>query len=94
MESALQIAFSSFGGQAFYPTLEEKGACLGYHLISNHAFLDGNKRIGMFVMLTFLAANGLELACTNADVSAVGWAVAAGKMDYAQLLSWIRTHRQ
>lgn len=44
LESALEIAFSSFGGQEFYPTKEEKGARLGYNLISNHAFVDGNRR--------------------------------------------------
>ena len=42
LESALEAAFSGFGGQEFYPTKEEKGARLGYSLISNHAFVDGN----------------------------------------------------
>ena len=45
LESALENVFSGFGGQEFYPTREEKGARLGYALISNHAFVDGNKRI-------------------------------------------------
>ena len=51
LESALEVAFSGFGDKEFYPSKEEKGARLGYHLISNHAFVDGNKRIGMYVML-------------------------------------------
>ena len=54
LESALDGAFATFDGQELYPTKEEKGARLGYTLISNHAFVDGNKRIGMYVMLTFL----------------------------------------
>ena len=54
LDSALEGCFQSFGGQELYPTKEEKGARLGYSLISNHAFVDGNKRIGMYVMLTFL----------------------------------------
>ena len=45
LESALEAAFASFGGKEFYPTKEEKGARLGYTLISNHAFVDGNKRM-------------------------------------------------
>lgn len=61
LESALENVFSGFGGQEFYPTKEEKGARLGYALISNHAFVDGNKRIGMYVMLTFLEVNGIRL---------------------------------
>ena len=93
LESALEVAFSGFGGEEFYPTKEEKGARLGYNLISNHAFVDGNKRIGMYVMLTFLEVNGIHMDCTNDEVSTVGLAVAAGDMDYDQLLDWVRNHR-
>jgi len=93
LESALEAAFSGFGDQEFYPTKEEKGARLGYNLISNHAFVDGNKRIGMYVMLTFLEVNGIHMDCTNDDVSEAGLAVASGKMDYDALLQWVRDHR-
>ena len=93
LESALEAAFSGFGDQEFYPTKEEKGARLGYNLISNHAFVDGNKRIGMYVMLTFLEVNGIRMDCTNNDVSQTGLAVAAGKMDYEALLQWVKEHR-
>lgn len=93
LESALEAAFSAFGDQEFYPTKEEKGARLGYNLISNHAFVDGNKRIGMYVMLTFLEVNGIHMDCTNDDVAETGLAVASGKMDYDALLQWVRAHR-
>ena len=93
LESALEAAFSSFGGQEFYPTKEEKGARLGYTLISNHAFVDGNKRIGMYVMLTFLEVNGIRLECTNEDIVLTGLGVADGSMDYEALLEWVRNHR-
>ena len=92
LESALEAAFATFGGVELYPTVEEKGARLGYNLISNHAFLDGNKRIGMLVMLVFLEVNGVYLDCTNEDVAAVGLAVASGRMDQEKLLAWIREH--
>ena len=75
------------------PSKEEKGARLGYELISNHAFVDGNKRIGMYVMLTFLEVNGIRLECTNEEVAEVGLAVAAGQMKYDALLAWVREHR-
>ncbi len=94
LESALEAAFSGFGDEEFYPTKEEKGARLGYNLISNHAFVDGNKRIGMYVMLTFLEVNGIHMDCTNEDVSNTGLAVAAGKMDYDTLLQWVKDHRE
>ena len=93
LESALEVAFSTFGGVELYPTKEEKGARLGYNLISNHAFVDGNKRIGMYVMLTFLEVNGIHMDCTNEDVATVGLAVAAGEMGYDSLLEWVREHR-
>jgi death-on-curing protein len=93
LESALEAAFSEFGGVEFYPTKEEKAARLGYSLISNHAFVDGNQRIGMYIMLTFLEVNGIHMDCTNEDVVHAGLSVAAGTMDYEGLLAWVREHR-
>ena len=93
LESALEMAFASFDGEELYPTKEEKGARLGYNLISNHAFVDGNKRIGMYVMLTFLEVNGIRLVCTNDEVATVGLSVASGSMNYDALLAWVRDHR-
>lgn len=93
LESALDGAFTTFDGKELYPTKEEKGARLGYTLISNHAFVDGNKRIGMYVMLTFLEVNGIHMECTNQEVAETGLAVAAGQMDYDDLLEWVRIHR-
>lgn len=92
LESALEGAFAGFGDKEFYPTKVEKGARLGYTLISNHAFVDGNKRIGMYVMLTFLEVNGIRMSCTNEEVAATGLAVAGGEMDYDQLLNWVKSH--
>lgn len=93
LESALAGAFASFGGKELYPTKEEKAARLGYSLIANHAFVDGNKRIGMYVMLTFLEVNGIRMDCTNREVADTGLSVAAGNMDYDALLEWVRAHR-
>ncbi len=93
LESALETAFSSFGGKEFYPTKEEKGARLGYSLISNHAFVDGNKRIGVYIMITFLEVNGIHMDCTNEELTEVGMKVADGSMDYEALLAWVREHR-
>ncbi len=92
LESALEAAFASFGDKEFYPTKEEKGARLGHSLISNHAFVDGNKRIGVYVMLTFLEVNGIYLDCTNEDVVKIGLGVADGSMGYEELLAWVREH--
>ena len=93
LESALESAFSGFGGQEFYPTKEEKGARLGYTLISNHAFVDGNKRIGVYIMLTFLEVNGIRLECSDEELVYVGLSVADGSMSDEQLLTWVQEHR-
>ena len=89
LNSALESAFATFDGVKLYPTKQEKGARLGYALISNHAFVDGNKRIGMYVLLTFLETNGIKIRPTNEEVAHVGLAVAAGTMKYEELLEWI-----
>lgn len=93
LESALESAFSGYGDEEFYPTKEEKGARLGYSLVSNHAFVDGNKRIGMYVMLTFLEVNGIRMSYSDADIVHVGLSLADGSMSYEELLGWIIEHR-
>ena len=93
LESALNAPFATFGGQYLYPSVQAKAAQLGFGLVCNHPFVDGNKRIGMYVMLTFLEVNGIRLDCANDEVIEVGLAVASGAMDYEALLAWVRAHR-
>ena len=93
LDSALESAYAGFGDKEFYPRKEEKGARLGYALISNHAFVDGNKRIGIYVMLTFLEMNGVPIQCTDDELVQVGLSVADGSMGYEELLQWVLDHR-
>ncbi|MBQ7543168.1 MAG: type II toxin-antitoxin system death-on-curing family toxin [Clostridia bacterium] len=92
LESALESCFATFDGADLYPTKEEKGARLGYALISNHAFVDGNKRIGVFIMLTFLEMNGIHIDATNEDIIHIGLSVADSSMQYDDILEWVRQH--
>lgn len=92
LESALESCFATFDGVDLYPTKEEKGARLGYALISNHAFVDGNKRIGVYLMTTFLEMNGIRLQATNEEIVQIGLSVADGSMNYDDLLAWVRKH--
>ena len=94
LDSALESAFQTFDGKELYPTKQEKGARLGYALISNHAFVDGNKRIGVYVMLTFLEAEGIKMNCTNEDVVDFGLSVASGDMKYDEILEWINKFKK
>ena len=93
LESALEGAYAGFGDTEFYPTAEEKGARLGYSLISDHAFIDGNKRIGVLAMLVYLELNGVTLRLSDEDVIRAGLDTAAGRMDYDALLRWVLAHR-
>lgn len=93
LESALESCFATFDGVDLYPTKEEKGARLGYALISNHAFVDGNKRIGVYLMTTFLEMNGIRLQATNEEIVQIGLSVADGSMNYDDLLDWVKKHR-
>ena len=93
LDSALESAFSGFGDREFYPSKEEKGARLGYCLITNHAFVDGNKRIGIYVMLSFLEMNGIRIRCTDEEIVEIGLALADGRMTYEELLRWVIDHK-
>ena len=92
LESALAAPNAAFGGEDFYPTLEEKAARLGYTLISNHAFVDGNKRIGIFALMMLMKINGAPLTLTDGDIVAAALGVADGSMGYSDLLEWTRAH--
>ena len=92
IDSALNNIWQTFDGLELYPTLAEKGARLGYSLVRNHSFSDGNKRIGILTMLTFLSVNGIEITWTDTEIVETGLALASGLMDYEALLVWLREH--
>lgn len=92
LESALHAPFQSFAEQELYPSLLEKAARLGFGLICNHPFVDGNKRIGTHAMLVFLDINQIELCYEDDELIAVILSVASGTMGYNGLLSWLQEH--
>ena len=92
IDMSVNAPFQTFGGVDLYPTLPDKAAHLTYSLIKNHPFLDGNKRIGITVMIIFLKANGIDITCTNEELAALGWGLADGSISKAELLEWIISH--
>ena len=94
LDSAIESAFATFDGIELYTSKEEKAAKLGYSLISNHAFIDGNKRIGVYVMLSFLELNGIHMDASDRDVIELGLGVASGSMRQEDVLTWIKEHRR
>ena len=93
LDSESESAFATFGGEELYPSKEEKAAKICFSLVSNHAFVDGNKRIGVYVMLSFLELNGIRIEASDADVIRLGLSVADGSMKYEEILEWIKNHR-
>lgn len=93
LESAVYSALGGFGDEEVYPTIEEKAARLMFSLVNNHAFVDGNKRIGVLVMLITLRLNEVELKYTQKELIEIGLQVAKGKMNYEQVLSFVISHQ-
>ncbi|HEY4544195.1 MAG TPA: type II toxin-antitoxin system death-on-curing family toxin [Tissierellaceae bacterium] len=92
LDSALNAPFQTFDGDYIYRTIKAKAAKLGYFLVKNHPFIDGNKRIGILVMITFLEINGVEVACTDEELITLGLGLADGSIDGENLLNWIIDH--
>ncbi|WP_297421779.1 type II toxin-antitoxin system death-on-curing family toxin [Clostridium sp.] len=91
LDSALNAPFQSFAGEELYPSIQSKAARLGFSIIKNHPFLDGNKRIGILAMMVFLDINGIELVCSDEDIIDIGLGVASGKYDSEYIKEWIIT---
>lgn len=92
VDSALAQPEASFGGVEFYPALAEKVAVLGFSLVKNHGFIDGNKRVGYAAMDVFARANGFRVVADTDDAEAATLAVAASQMSLAAFTEWVRSH--
>ena len=94
LESAVYAPMQTYLNQSAYPSLQQKAARLGYGIVRNHPFVDGNKRTGAHAMLVFLALNGVELDYTQEQLANIFLDVADSKIGYDELLEWILAHEQ
>lgn len=92
IESALYQIDQSFNDAELYPSIKEKAARLCYCLISNHGFVDGNKRIGIFAMLVYIEINNDKLSYTQQELVDLGLGVASGNLNYEDVLKWVLNH--
>lgn len=90
LESALAQPRMTFGGEDLYPSLVEKAAALGFSLVMNHPFVDGNKRVGHAAMETFLVLNGYEIQASVDNQEATILRLAAGELDRQTFTAWLR----
>ena len=92
LEAAISAPMQSFGVQDLYPTTVEKIARLGYGLASNHAFVDGNKRIGAMMTQLLLKWNGFQMSLRSGELADMFIAIADGSAGESDLLAWIQRH--
>ena len=90
LEGSLSQLRQTFSGADLYPTLIEKAGTLGFSLIKNHPFVDGNKRVGHAAMEVMLMLNGHELTASKESTEAVVLAVASGTLDRQALTKWVK----
>jgi death-on-curing protein len=90
LESAIAQPRMTFGGEDLYPTIIEKAVALGYSIIKNHPFIDGNKRTGHAAIEIFLVLNGHEIKASTDDQEQVILRVAAGELSREELEKWLR----
>ena len=93
LDSAINAPFQKFGGDDLFPTVQQKAARLCFGIIKNHAFIDGNKRIGIHTMLVFLALNGIEISYTQKELYQTILDLASGKLELDSLTHWIIEHQ-
>ena len=89
LDSALSVAFQTFDGIELYPSTTAKIARIAYGLVCNHPFIDGNKRIGTYVMMVLLDLNRIETDFSDDDIIRIGLELANGSMNDKQLLDLI-----
>ena len=92
LESAIAQPRITFDSKELHPTLLDKAATLGFSIIMNHPFLDGNKRTGHAAIETFLVLNGMEISAPVDDQERVVLAVAAGEMKREAFAEWLKQH--
>lgn len=92
LESAVAQPRQTFGGEDLYPGLAGKAAALGFSLIQNHPFVDGNKRVGHAAMVSFLRLNGRRIEATVDEAEHAILQVASGGLDRDGLRAWIEAH--
>ena len=92
LEAAIAAPLQSFGGEDLFPSDIEKIARIGFGLASNHAFLDGNKRIGAMMTQLLLKWNGYQLRLKRGELADMFIAIADGTSNEQDLLNWIQEH--
>lgn len=93
LQSAIYNAQATFEGQDLYPDIESKIAAVCFGVINNHPFVDGNKRMGIYLMLILLDYNEYNLLYTEDELVDLGFAIAEGILSKEYIARWIKEHK-
>ncbi len=92
IESAFNRAVTTFDGKDLYNDIEDKISVITYGLVNNHGFIDGNKRIGVSVMLLLLRLNDITIQYTQNELVKLGLGTANGLINEKEIKQWIKDH--
>jgi death-on-curing protein len=92
LKSALGMPSATFGGKFLHPTIEEMAAAYLFHIVENHPFIDGNKRVGAMAALVFLDLNGIDFNASNGELAALVLGVASGKISKSDVVHFFKEH--
>ena len=92
LQSAISVPFATFGGQFLHASLQEMAAAYLFHLVRDHPFIDGNKRVGLVTLLAFLGLNSRRLVADPVELETLVLGVAAGKTSKAEVAVFVQRH--
>jgi death-on-curing protein len=90
LESALAMPAATVASEYLHPSLPEQAAAYLFHLVKNHPFVDGNKRVGLASSLAFLRLNGIRVRATDDDLVDIVMGVAEGRRSKADVAVFLR----
>lgn len=91
LQSAVAMPQMAYGGEHLHTDIFEMAAAYLYHLVQNHPFLDGNKRIGAAASIVFLAMNDIEIEADEDGLVELTLSVACGESGKAEIAKFFRT---
>ena len=92
LDSALEQPKTTYDGRYLHDTLTSMAAAYGYHLCNNHPFIDGNKRIALVAMDTFLQQNGFEITASEKEAYKIMVQLSTGQLTKSELTKWLKTN--
>jgi death-on-curing protein len=92
LDSALEQPKAMFGGSFLHDSLAKMAAAYGFHICKNHPFIDGNKRVALVVMDTFLQKNGYEISASEKDVYEIMIKLASGDVTKVEFTGWLKAN--